>query len=342
MKIHIKPRLFLVVAFLVGLWGQNLTAQDYRDLFKKLDPTVVTIQTVETVSGPRGIEQRRASGTGVIVDQSGSIMTAAHVVHTADQIIVKFVDGTTTRAQVVSSVTGADVALINVESIPQSAGVATLGDSDQTEPGEPALVIGTPFGIEHSLSIGHISGAQTRPVLAGGTSLKVIQTDASINHGNSGGPLFNDRGEVIGIVSHILSEGGGFDGIGFAVSINAAKTILLERSPFWTGFEGILLPEELSGILNVPQPSALLVQHVTQNSIAARAGLRGGTDKIKFRGKDVWIGGDVILEIQNTVCDCPTSFEKLHESLKSLNSGEQIQIKVLRNGEAIDLFLTMP
>ena len=278
----------------------------------------------------------------MITDKAGLIMTAAHVVHSADAIIVKFVDGSAAQAEIVSSVVGADVALIRVPAIPKAASVATLGDSDKTEPGEPALVIGTPFGIEHSLSIGHISGTQTRPVLAGGVSLKLIQTDASINHGNSGGPLFNDRGEVIGIVSHILSEGGGFDGIGFAVSINAAKTILLERSPFWTGFEGVVLTPELTRVLNVPQASALLVQRVAKNSIAARAGLLGGTDKIRFRGQEVWVGGDIILEIRNTVCDCPQNFEALHRSLKLLKPGEKIGIKVLRNGKVKNLELVVP
>lgn len=315
----------------------SLFAQDYRELFKKLDSAVVTIHATESVVGERGVRFQRSIGSGVVVSEDGEIMTAAHVVHTADQILVKFLDETVVPAQIVSSVPGADVALIKVEKLPEAASVAVFGDSDKTEAGEPALVIGAPFGIEHSLSIGHVSGLQTRPVITGGSSLKVIQVDASVNHGNSGGPLFNEKGELIGIVSHILSQGGGFDGIGFAVSTNVAKTILFDQSPIWTGFDGLLLSPELSAVLNVPQDSALLVQRVNQNSIAAAAGLRGGTDQISFRGRDIMVGGDIILEIQNTVCDCPQSFEHLSSSLKTLSPGESIKVKVLRAGKVVEL-----
>jgi len=316
---------------------QNSFAQDYRALFKQVDSSVVTIHAVQLVAGKQGLQAQGSVGTGVIIDDDGSIMTAAHVVHTADQIVVKFKDGTSVAAKVVSSVSGADVALIKVEALPESTSVALLGDSDKTEAGESAFVIGTPFGIEHALSIGHVSGTQVRPVITGGTSLKVIQTDASVNPGNSGGPLFNENGEVIGIVSHILSEGGGFDGIGFAVAINEAREILLEQSPFWTGFEGLLLPKELSAVLNVPQASGLLVQRVNQNSIAAKAGLKGGTDQIDFRGKKVWIGGDIILEIHDLSCHCQKSFEHLRDSLKSLDTDEAINVKVFRAGKIVEL-----
>ena len=232
---------------------------------------------------------------------------------------------------------GADVALIKAEKIPENSVIASLGDSDKTETGAPAFVIGNPFGIEHSLSIGHISGSQTRPVIAAGQPLKVIQTDAAVNQGNSGGPLFNEHGEVIGIVSHILSKGGGFDGIGFAVAINEAKTILLEQSPLWTGFEASLISEDVATMLNVPQKSGLLVQHVRRNSWAHRAGLRGGTDLIAFRGKEVLVGGDIILEIKETVCDCTKSFAHIRDSLDSLPEGEAVKVKVLRGGKIVEL-----
>ena len=181
--------LFLFTATLTTLSlltpSSALHAQNYRELFKKLDSSVVTIHALEVVNSEKGLRPKRSVGSGVIVSKDGEIMTAAHVVHTADQIVVKFVDGTAVPAQIVSSISGADVALIKVEKIPASASVATLGDSDKTAPGEPALVIGAPFGIEHSLSVGHVSGLQTRPVIAGGTSLKVIQIDAAVNHGLS-------------------------------------------------------------------------------------------------------------------------------------------------------------
>lgn len=327
----------VLIFFVAILSLSEATAQDYRELFKKVDPSVVTIHSAEIVVGTKQQQVRRSIGTGFITSKEGDIMTAAHVVQSADQIQVKFVDGTVSPAKVVSSVRGADVALIRVEKLPENAVIATLGDSDQTETGAPAFVIGNPFGIEHSLSIGHISGAQTRPVITAGQALRVIQTDASVNHGNSGGPLFNENGEVVGIVSHILSEGGGFDGIGFAVAINEAKTILLEQSPLWTGFEASLISEDVASLLNVPQKSGLLVQHVRRNSLAHRAGLRGGTDLITFRGEEVLVGGDIILEINETLCDCTKSFEHIRESLDTLQDGESVTVKVLRGGKTVEL-----
>ena len=322
---------------MVLVQSQDVSAQDYRGLFKKVDPSVVTIQSTEIVVVDSRPQVRRSVGAGFIVSDDGSIMTAAHVVQTADQIKVKFVDGTEGLAKIISSVPGADVALIKVETLPANSVIATLGDSDKTEPGAPSFVIGNPFGIEHSLSIGHISGVQTRPVIAAGQPLKVIQTDASVNHGNSGGPLFNEHGQVIGIVSHILSEGGGFDGIGFAVAINEAKKILLEQSPIWTGFEATLLTPDIASILNIPQQSALLVQRVHRNSLAHQAGLRGGTESIVFRGKKVLVGGDIILEIEETVCDCTKSFMHIRESLNLLVDGQAVKVKILRRGKIVEL-----
>jgi len=172
----------------LGLFATPTSAQDFSGLFERIDPSVVTIRTQETVGG--GAQQKGGIGSGVIIDDSGLIMTAAHVVHTADKIFVKFVGGETVTAEVVSSVRGADLALLKVEHIPASGSVAQMGTSDTVKTGSISLVVGAPLGVEHSLSIGHISGKATRPTISGGTPLRLIQTDASINPGNSGGPLF--------------------------------------------------------------------------------------------------------------------------------------------------------
>jgi len=190
----------------MGVFTATTSAQDFSNLFEKIDPSVVTITTQELVGSDGGTQQRGGIGSGFIIDDEGLIMTAAHVVHTADKVFVKFVGGETVPAEVVSSVRGADLALLKVEGIPATASVATMGISNEAKTGSVSLVIGAPLGVEHSLSIGHISGKAIRPTIAGGTPLHLIQTDASINPGNSGGPLFNEQGEVIGIVSHILTK----------------------------------------------------------------------------------------------------------------------------------------
>ena len=148
---------------------------------------------------------------------------------------------------------------------------------------------------------------------------------------------------MIGIVSHILSESGGSDGIGFAVAINEAKRILLEGTAFWTGFEGEILPPEIAKILNVKQGKGLLVQRVRKGSLADKAGLKGGKAKIKLLGKDLWIGGDIILEIQDTICETSHCFVSIRESksIDGLKPGDEVTIKVLRAGEVVDLVVRL-
>jgi len=204
--------------------------------------------------------------------------------------------------------------------------------------GEQVLVIGAPFGLEYSLSIGHISGRHTKPLVAGGASeLEFFQTDAAINQGNSGGPMFNMKGEVIGIVSFILSNDGNFSGLSFAASINMAKQILLQNPSIWSGFEGLYLNSEIAGVFNVPQPYGILVQRVVEGSMADRIGLRAGKYKAVIGGQDVWIGGDIILEIQGTSCEAPHSFDKIKIDLETLGKDAPFSMKVLRAGKIIDL-----
>ncbi len=336
-----RKSILLAAALGLGLFlATAVFGEDYAATYKRVNPSVVTIRTVELVGDGHRVRQQQALGSGVVVDRRGLIMTAAHVVHTADRIEVEFLDGQRIEAQVVTSNTASDLALIQLSDAAKHPVVAVLGDSDAVEVGQVALVIGAPFGIQHSLSVGFISGRQVRSTLTGGEQLALIQTDAAINHGNSGGPLFNQKGEVVGIVSRILSESGGSDGIGFAVPINLAKKILLEAPSFWTGFEGTMLNEELAEIFNVPQGSGVLIQRVVKGSMADRAGLRGGRYKIGLLGEDIWVGGDIVLSIQGTTCDSPHNFDTIKRRIESLEPGQEIELAVLRAGKTIQLTIT--
>ncbi len=315
----------------------SLMADDFSALYKKLNPSVVTIRTLELVGDGGRISQQQALGSGFLIDERGIVMTAAHVVHSADAIMVEFADGKTIDAEVISTSPSSDLALIRLSRSPDNPVVATLGDSDSVEIGQSAIVIGAPFGVKHSLSVGYISGRQNGSTLTGGEQLELLQTDAAINHGNSGGPLFNKQGEVIGIVSRILSESGGSDGIGFAVPVNLAKKILLDAPSFWTGFDGVLLSKELAEALNVHSGSGVLIQRVVKGSLADQAGLRGGKFKLSLLGRDIWAGGDIVLSIQGTTCDAPHDFAKIKEQLAQLRSGETITLVALRAGKTIQL-----
>lgn len=321
----------------IGLFPLLTNAQDFSDLYEKLNPTVVTIQTTETVVSNGSLRQGGGLGTGVIIDKEGLIMTAAHVVASADAISVKTYDNQVFEAEVVSSVSAADVALLKLKKVPANISVATLGNSELVKIGDQVLVIGTPFGLEHSLSIGHISGKQKRGMMIAGEEMEFLQTDASINSGNSGGPIFSTKGEIIGIVSSILTQSGGFDGIGFAAAISPTRKILLESSPFWTGFEGIFMNESLAAIFNVPSGGGVLVQRVLSNSAADKAGLRGGQLKATILGTEIRIGGDIIISIEQTMCTSPHDFDNIKAQVANIDAGDAIKMKVLRAGKVIEL-----
>jgi len=334
-----KYSLFLILTLFTPFIS---SAQDFSGLYERLNPSVVTILTTETVFSDGNATQGGGLGSGVIIDKKGLVMTAAHVVGSAETIMVKTFDGQLVEADVISSVASADVALLKLNSFPKNVVVAEMGDSKTVKTGAQVLVIGSPFGIEHSLSVGYISGKQKRGMMLSGQEMEFLQTDASINTGNSGGPIFDMQGKVIGIVSSILTQSGGFDGIGFAAAINPAREILFENSPFWTGFEGLFISEALSSVFNVPAKGGLLVQRVLSNSIADKAGLKGGWLKANILGSDIWVGGDIILSIDHESCDSPHNFNDIKAHIKEMTGGETINMKVLRSGKIIDIAITFP
>lgn len=202
------------------------------DLFKDVNGSVIVVVAQHKVSlVPAGTQQTisiGSVGSGVLVSKSGMVITPAHLVNTADQIKVKFSSGETIGARVAASAPFAHVSLLQLESVPKEVVVAKLGDSEKVQVGDEIFVVGSPYGLNHTLTAGHISARHKLNILSGTFEVsEVFQTDAAINQGNSGGPLFNLGGEVIGIASSILTKSGGFEGLGFAVTSNTAKRLLL-------------------------------------------------------------------------------------------------------------------
>ena len=155
--------------------------------------------------------------------------------------------------------------------------------------------------------------------------------------------MFNMQGEIIGIVSHIISKSGGFEGLGFVVTANLARKLLLERNPFWSGVEGFMLSGEMAKVFNIPQPAGLLVQRVASQSPASRLGLRPGTLAAVIEGEPMIVGGDIILEVQGVpIIPDGSSYTVIRERLTSLKSGEKISILVLRNGQKEQLSTKLP
>jgi len=311
------------------------------EIFKRVNPAVVEIHTEETdlPPVPRGQPVSVAGlGSGVLISPDGKILTAAHVVQTANAIEVEFLTGETIKARVLSSEPSADVALLQLDKAPRAPFVAKIGDSDAVEIGAPVFVVGAPLGASHTLTVGYIS-ARRRPnaTLSGMSRAEFFQTDAAINQGNSGGPLFTMQGEVIGIVSHILSHSGGSEGLGFAVTSKVARQ-LLEQKSFWSGVGGYMLSGDLAKVFNLPPPGAgLLVQRVAAGSPAEKIGLKGGTTRASIGDDDLVVGGDVILSVMGITLSEPSSLAVIRQKLTELNVNDPVQVTVLRGGKVITL-----
>ncbi len=307
---------------------------DFAALYERNLPSVVTINTltIDPLTGGKS----GGLGSGVFIE-GNQILTAAHVVHSASLINVKFSDGETIAASVLSSLENSDVSLLKLARAPSNAKVATLADSDDTKIGEPVFIIGSPFGISQTLSIGHLSGRMQRGLMAGGTPIEFLQTDTAINTGNSGGPMYNQKGEVIGIVSFILTKSGGFDGIGFASSINTAKEALFNSSGLLAGFEGAFIGDDIASVLNIPEPG-ILIQRVVKGSIADRAGLKAGNIPATIAGQNLKLGGDIILAINDLICATPHDVVSLREQTQHFDEGQPYSIRIFRDGEEMVLY----
>ena len=186
------------LVYLASLFvNMTLYAQDLSGLFDRLDPSVVTVEVLENKVHNQELRASGGLGSGVIVSKDGLIITADHVVESANEVSVKLQDGISFLADVISSSTAADVALLKLRITPSNLKPATLGQSSTSKIGEQILIIGAPRGLEHSLSVGYISRKMKNNVISNGEMAGYIQTDASINQGNSGGPMFNSKGEII-------------------------------------------------------------------------------------------------------------------------------------------------
>ena len=314
------------------------SAQGVADLFGKVATTVVVVRA-ETADGAVG-----EVGSGVVVSSDGRIMTSAHVIQDAGVIKVQFLGGKTVNARVLASEQAADLALLQLERVPPGLRAATLANSDTVRVGEQVVVVGAPYGLGHALSVGWIS-ARWAP----GTVYRAIplaeffQTDASINTGNSGGPLFNLGGEAVGIVSHVISKGGGSEGLGFVVTMNTAKQLLLEKRSIWSGVEGQLLSDELADVFNLPPKTVgFLVKSVAKGSTADRMGIRGGRKTATIDGQPLVIGGDIILNVQGLAIATATDLAKIRERTSRLAVAAPVNVTVLRAGRQLKLTGKMP
>jgi len=334
----------LLLAFLTI----NSFAQKLPELYKKVNSSIVVIETMSSASNGAGDKKKvntvGGQGSGVLISKEGLIWTASHVVNSAEYVAVKFTDGDVYKAIVVSTNPTADVALLKIEKDFElkEKHVAIIGNSDDMMIGEDIFVIGAPHGLEQTLSKGIVSG-RLKPQKVGGQLLPVeyIQTDAAINPGNSGGPMFNMKGEVIGIASFILSESGGFNGIGFGATSNIAEKVLMHGNQYWSGLETVFITNELAEVFNMPQKSGLLIVTASSKGLGSRIGLRGGYINANIEGTELLIGGDIILSVGGIKIENELSGLKIRERLASLKPDEQFTIQFYRDGKIFTEFETL-
>ncbi|HMD51475.1 MAG TPA: trypsin-like peptidase domain-containing protein [Solirubrobacteraceae bacterium] len=288
------------------------------------------------LGGQETQRQGEATGSGIVIDGNGTILTNYHVVENAIKVTVSFEKGKTVEAQVVGKDPSNDLAVLRIHPDGVSLHPLTLGDSNTAQVGDPVYAIGNPFDLERTLTTGVVSALQRSITAPNGFSINnVLQTDAPINPGNSGGPLLDSLGRVIGINSQIETGGsGGSVGIGFAVPINKAKSEIsrLEKGGTVTGaYLGVttLTIDGSLSALNLPVKSGALVQSVQPRTGAAKAGIRGGT--ITTENGQVAVGGDIIVSVDGKPI---TSSEELEAAIGSKSPGNTISVGLLRaNGQ---------
>ncbi|MDP2948707.1 MAG: trypsin-like peptidase domain-containing protein [Chloroflexota bacterium] len=320
------------------------------DIYKRVRPSVVKITSTVSARSPSG-SPAEGAGSGIIIDEQGLILTNYHVIAEADNLEVRFADGTAVSAQVVGSDPGNDLAVIRASASDEELDPAPLGDSDAAQVGDPVLAIGNPFNLEGTLTQGIVSalgrtfapGGSTRPIR------NMIQTDAPVNPGNSGGPLLNCQGEVIGINTLLENPTGeGVNvGVAFAVPANTATRSLPDIlagktvSHPWLGIAGQEVTPALAQDLDLSVEAGVYVTLVAPSSPAERAGLRGAfrSESQAARDSAVPPGGDVIVAVdgQNVA-----SVEDLARYLDTQKRpGDTAKLKVLRDGQELSLGATL-
>jgi len=319
------------------------------DAVKKVGPAVVRIDTERLVErqqfdptlldpllrdllGEPGMapDRERGQGSGVIIDKEGLVLTNAHVVERVDNVSVTLADGTNREGQVLGTDSITDLALVKIDN-QQDSSYAPLGDSEELEVGDWAIALGTPYGLEKTVTLGIVSSLH-RDINALGFSdkrLDLIQTDAAINPGNSGGPLINSNGQVIGINTLVRSGPGA--GLGFAIPINLAKNVsdqLLENGEVIHPYLGVQLislnpkiakehNEDPNSLVQLPERSGALIQSVIPNSPAEKAGLRRG---------------DLVIAAENILIEEPKT---LLDEVEKAQIGKIFLLNVLRDNKEI-------
>ncbi|MBX5474567.1 MAG: trypsin-like peptidase domain-containing protein [Thermoleophilia bacterium] len=325
-----------------------------HEIYLRAAPGVVQVTATQQVTaapdpfadpfgffGPQ-TETQQVLGSGFVIDKAGHIVTNYHVVQGASRVEVSFSNDERLPARVIGRDPSTDVAVLQVKARPRALSPLQLGDSDRVQVGDAVVAIGNPLGEDRSITAGIVSALQRSIVAPNGAPIDhVIQTDAALNHGNSGGPLLNARGEVIGVNSQIQTAGGnGNIGIGFAIPINTVKSVAAQLiakgavvHPF-LGIEVRAITPEIARLFRLPVRRGLLVGSVCRASGAARAGLRGARQEVTVAG-DTWpLGGDILVKADGVTLD---SAGRLRSLVADKKPGDTLRLEIVRGSRTMEV-----
>jgi S1-C subfamily serine protease len=314
------------------------------EIYERTYKSVVEITSISSQSTPFGEQQQaQGQGSGFVYDDEGHIVTNQHVVDGAETVSVRFWDGSTYDGTVVGSDPSTDLAVIKVDAPANVLEPLALGNSDELTVGEGVVAIGSPFGLEGTVTSGIVSALHRQMTAPNNFTINdSIQTDAAINHGNSGGPLVNGAGEVVGVNAQIESESGGNDGIGFAIPSKTVESIVpqiiadgsVEHAYLGVGVTEI--NESIAEELGVPAGVALT--DVREGTPAAEAGLRAATGSATVDGQSYPTGGDVITAVDGE--EIRTGAE-LQNAVDAKRPGETISVTYTRDGDSQTVQITL-
>jgi S1-C subfamily serine protease len=306
----------------------------WSTIYNQLKDSVVLIQT------------NLGLGSGFVYDIKGHIVTNHHVIEGADTIQVTFLDGNITSASVVGMDIYSDLAVIKVDPKVTTLHPVVLGSSSDLTVGEPVAAMGNPFGLSDTLTVGIVSSLERTLEATGGyVIIDIIQIDAAVNPGNSGGPLVNLKGQVVGVNTAIQSETGTFTGIGFAVPSDTVKREignLIETGDYkhpWLGVSVLEVNIAIADAIGLDKPQGILVIDVTSGGPADLAGIRGGDETSVVDGQEILLGGDVITAVDGvsliTMDDLAVYLER------NTSPGDSVDLGIIRNRQELNLTVTL-
>ena len=307
-------------------------------VFERLAPSVVSIQGVKINKAKPQRRFETVVGSGVVVERDGQVLTNAHVVDGMSSLSVTTGGGVKAAARVVGLDPVLDIALLRLET-KDSIPVARLGDSTRLRVGDEVMAIGSPVGLEQTMTRGIISGLNR--LLPGLPDQPMLQTDAAINPGNSGGPLVDRCGAIVGLNTYISEDA---QSIAFAIPINAVKNVLRdlrERGRVvrpWLGMQGRAVDTSLSSLLKMPLAPGYLVEIVFDGSPADHAGIRGGNLSVVIQGEEYLVGGDIVTAIQN---QSVRSHDEYMARVNALRPGQKVRVTIMRDGQSREVSLTV-